>query len=355
MYSSYILAVASTGLKLPFLKLSRQLQLRLQYARLKVDHGWVRLNLVLPQRNGLTIADMQQKQNLNEVENLYFHHSHQRGPQPYPSPSLIATTQREATSLGPILTYAPQSSLSFRLGPTTLSRSSTPMIPNVNTPHPDYQNSQSNHHRTQAFSTHSYSDPHSPGDSSDSAGMKTYIPMDADRQSVTLHSAVPAATGWHQAPRLASKLSISRNNSQLQDRAPTPSKAPSLHRTDTFQCPATPILAQNSWSSHSSTSTSSPSYSQYSSSGIPRRQSTATMIADSPSSSGSSSVLPATPSLTYDSFWSSHQTSRKIPHPGSALPPIPTHPSGIDTDSPKENATGERPGNDTDTQFETER
>ncbi|THU98651.1 hypothetical protein K435DRAFT_527802 [Dendrothele bispora CBS 962.96] len=41
--------------------LSRQLQLRLQYARLKVEHGW-------------------HKQNLNEVENLYFHHSHLRAP-----------------------------------------------------------------------------------------------------------------------------------------------------------------------------------------------------------------------------------------------------------------------------------
>ncbi|KAF8128929.1 hypothetical protein EV363DRAFT_1105811, partial [Boletus edulis] len=39
--------------------LSKQLQMRLQYAKLKVEHGW-------------------QRQNLNEVENLYFHHSHQR-------------------------------------------------------------------------------------------------------------------------------------------------------------------------------------------------------------------------------------------------------------------------------------
>ncbi|GLB41193.1 hypothetical protein LshimejAT787_0904080 [Lyophyllum shimeji] len=54
--------------------LTRQLQMRLQYARLKVDHGW-------------------QKQNLNEVENLYFHHSHQRGPKPYPaSPTVVTTT-----------------------------------------------------------------------------------------------------------------------------------------------------------------------------------------------------------------------------------------------------------------------
>ncbi|KIK96174.1 hypothetical protein PAXRUDRAFT_325484 [Paxillus rubicundulus Ve08.2h10] len=43
--------------------LSKQLQMRLQYAKLKVEHGW-------------------QRQNLNEVENLYFHHSHLRNMQP---------------------------------------------------------------------------------------------------------------------------------------------------------------------------------------------------------------------------------------------------------------------------------
>ncbi|KAF5364946.1 hypothetical protein D9758_008130 [Tetrapyrgos nigripes] len=42
--------------------LSKQLQLRLQYARLKVEHGW-------------------HKQNLNEVENLYFHHTNARSPE----------------------------------------------------------------------------------------------------------------------------------------------------------------------------------------------------------------------------------------------------------------------------------
>ncbi|KAG1752032.1 hypothetical protein EDB19DRAFT_1824436 [Suillus lakei] len=43
--------------------LSKQLQMRLQYAKLKVEHGW-------------------QRQNLNEVENLYFHHSQVRGLRP---------------------------------------------------------------------------------------------------------------------------------------------------------------------------------------------------------------------------------------------------------------------------------
>ncbi|KAI9438264.1 hypothetical protein H4582DRAFT_1953961 [Lactarius indigo] len=46
--------------KAKVVNLSKQLQIRLQYARLKVEHGW-------------------QRQSLNEVENLYFHHSTLKG------------------------------------------------------------------------------------------------------------------------------------------------------------------------------------------------------------------------------------------------------------------------------------
>ncbi|KAI0299392.1 hypothetical protein B0F90DRAFT_614868 [Multifurca ochricompacta] len=46
--------------KTKVVNLSKQLQIRLQYARLKVEHGW-------------------QRQSLNEVENLYFHHSTLKG------------------------------------------------------------------------------------------------------------------------------------------------------------------------------------------------------------------------------------------------------------------------------------
>jgi len=82
--------------------LSRQLQMRLQYARLKVEHGW-------------------QKQNLNEVENLYFHHSHLRGPKPFPAPSIIATHQHATSFVGPS-TSSVQSSLSFKLATSSLGR-----------------------------------------------------------------------------------------------------------------------------------------------------------------------------------------------------------------------------------------
>lgn len=65
--------------------------MRLQYARLKVEHGWVCPTTTVA-TNTLMHA-MQQKQNLNEVENLYFHHS-QKGPRSFvPSKhSWITTT-----------------------------------------------------------------------------------------------------------------------------------------------------------------------------------------------------------------------------------------------------------------------
>jgi len=84
--------------------LSRQLQMRLQYARLKVDHGW-------------------QIQKLNEVENLYFHHAHQRGSKSHSLPSLVTTTQNDMSSYMNSRSSPPQSSLSFKIGSSPLSRS----------------------------------------------------------------------------------------------------------------------------------------------------------------------------------------------------------------------------------------
>ncbi|KAF9450862.1 hypothetical protein P691DRAFT_773611 [Macrolepiota fuliginosa MF-IS2] len=83
--------------------LSRQLQMRLQYARLKVEHGW-------------------QKQNLNEVENLYFHHSHQRGPKPYlPSPSFSVSTPNPASLVSSLPKFSDES---YKTWLNSLSRSS---------------------------------------------------------------------------------------------------------------------------------------------------------------------------------------------------------------------------------------
>ncbi|KAI9513491.1 hypothetical protein F5148DRAFT_1372456 [Russula earlei] len=59
--------------------LSKQLQIRLQYARLKVEHGW-------------------QRQSLNEVENLYFRHSTLKGKSKAPAPS-SSSSARPSSSL----------------------------------------------------------------------------------------------------------------------------------------------------------------------------------------------------------------------------------------------------------------
>jgi len=60
--------------------LSRQLRLRLQYAKLKVEHGWI-------------------KQNLNEVENLYFRHSRKSRPESELEESLERGEMRPLTNM----------------------------------------------------------------------------------------------------------------------------------------------------------------------------------------------------------------------------------------------------------------
>ncbi|KAJ7720284.1 hypothetical protein DFH07DRAFT_972653 [Mycena maculata] len=101
-------------------QLVRQLQLRLQYAKLKVDHGW-------------------QQQHLNEVENLYFRQqrhpdeaglpgngngngngSGARGAEEYP-PTALLTAPLHTTAVGP------NSSLSFKLGPSNVYQAHAPV------------------------------------------------------------------------------------------------------------------------------------------------------------------------------------------------------------------------------------
>ena len=55
------------------------------------------------------------------MENLYFHHSHLRGPKPFPAPSIIATHQHATSFVGPSSSSV-QSSLSFKLATSSLGR-----------------------------------------------------------------------------------------------------------------------------------------------------------------------------------------------------------------------------------------
>ncbi|KAL4071811.1 hypothetical protein J3A83DRAFT_2915444 [Scleroderma citrinum] len=78
--------------------LSKQLQMRLQYARLKVEHGW-------------------QRQNLNEVENLYFHNSHLRSFRP------------SAGTAKPQIANATSPGGSMADDPASVHQANTPTIP----------------------------------------------------------------------------------------------------------------------------------------------------------------------------------------------------------------------------------
>ncbi|KAH9475885.1 hypothetical protein JR316_0011446 [Psilocybe cubensis] len=64
----------------------------------------------------------QQQQTLNEVENLYFHNSHLRGSKSFPLPTVVATTQQQHPSFSIPITNTVQSSLSFKLAPSSLGR-----------------------------------------------------------------------------------------------------------------------------------------------------------------------------------------------------------------------------------------
>ncbi|RDB30877.1 hypothetical protein Hypma_005957 [Hypsizygus marmoreus] len=236
--------------------LSRQLQLRLQYAKLKVDHGW-------------------QKQNLNEVENLYFHHSHQRpgGPKPYPSPSLVATTHRDPAPYPTTATTHPsQSSLSFKLGPSSLSRSHTSADLEAESPHPEDSYPSKNTHSNSAHTQETFPpDLGPPGYPADSGQMRTLISMDDGKRSATppilpQHNPPPAPgnsiSGHYNIPSSSSSTGV-------------------LQRTDTLRTSHSPVPT---WNSNSR----------------PHPQ---------PQSTGDNSFSFPSSNLTYDSFWSSHSTS----------------------------------------------
>lgn len=84
--------------------LSRQLQLRLQYARLKVEHGW-------------------QKQNLNEVENLYFRHSHTKPRQSPADQILMSLSIPSAIQQSPRLSSASEVQTNSRPNGTAVESS----------------------------------------------------------------------------------------------------------------------------------------------------------------------------------------------------------------------------------------
>ncbi|PPQ71510.1 hypothetical protein CVT26_010381 [Gymnopilus dilepis] len=262
--------------------LSRQLQMRLQYARLKVEHGW-------------------QKQNLNEVENLYFHNSYLRGPKP-PSATL-ATTQHQQQSSFPTTqtTFSQSSTISFRLGSTSLARAA-PNSNAVNDQNTNLVSQESTTPHPGSLTRHT-PDNISSNPNSD-ASSRSHPPDDATVTVIGSQGGTPSGTSMtNSVPGPQSVSTVDVN--MLPGQSPGP-----VHSLTPSQGSQSPVDSPSSLNHYQTTKTSRPRSSQKASSGS---KSIPSLTAKDMFNFGSTSTL------TYDSFWSSHSGSTT---------PRPTRPSG---------------------------
>ncbi|KAG6918801.1 hypothetical protein DXG01_011553 [Tephrocybe rancida] len=250
--------------------------MRLQYARLKVDHGW-------------------QKQNLNEVENLYFHHSHLRGPKP--SPTMMTATLNEPSTTYPSITSpssnTSQSSLSFKLGPSSLSRGHTSGSSSPS--HAD--NVPPDSSAPQAISSH---DPSLPLQSAPAAvvnpsELKSLIEMEAELENkplqeppiITSSYAPPPPAGPSHTPTYGAMSLTTPGSNYRSDHSLAPTPISTTWATTAPRVPP-PLPSPNHYPN------------------IPlQRQPT---LPVSPGMGENQYNFPGV-SLTYDSFWSSHSST----------------------------------------------
>ena len=216
----------------------------------------------------------QQKQNLNEVENLYFHHSHLRGPKPFPAPSIIATHQHATSFVGPS-TSSVQSSLSFKLATSSLGRNpiSASSLPGYDQSKNSTCNEYANagNHAQQTFPSNDYTistdiDPSLTPDS-----MEVDI-EDAD-VALTLPT-TPSQTGTDHPVALGDQIDVIGLTT-----TPRNSKSP-IDPAPPFTSPHAAVKSQRGLSQK----------------GLPAPKAPPTLSTKDIFSS----------SLTYDSFWSSH-------------------------------------------------
>ncbi|KAF8625494.1 hypothetical protein AX15_005344 [Amanita polypyramis BW_CC] len=209
--------------------LTRQLQLRLQYAKLKVDHGWHR-------------------QNLNEVENLYFRHSHVRGLKPHVTP-LILDPNHELGSINALPSHS-------SIKPTNVPRDPKHETTEVHRPSPPVRNS-----RPEASTTTSLS---APTHLRDSSLMQIDVSSSPSaEETFTTNAVVPSA-------QQNSHFDASIQGGWTGKTAPRPLS----------QAPAPPMGINHSTSFNLQQSI------------------------------GSLTTNPPNMALTYDSFWSNHNTTR---------------------------------------------
>ncbi|KAH9847604.1 hypothetical protein C2E23DRAFT_493904 [Lenzites betulinus] len=121
--------------------LSGQLRLRLQYAKLKVEHGW-------------------QRQSLSEVENLYFRHTHLTRPYPVISPGgrRNGRTLSHNGALNATASHAGGSSMTSKLHPDQATSQSGPF--SVSGPNSGLRNNGSLASSCTCPRAHMYTAPH---------------------------------------------------------------------------------------------------------------------------------------------------------------------------------------------------
>ncbi|TFK66486.1 hypothetical protein BDN72DRAFT_146416 [Pluteus cervinus] len=266
--------------------LSRQLQLRLQYARLKVEHGW-------------------QRQTLNEVENLYFHRSQNRGSSsqpflsssPFPiavasSPAPIARTESSVT-----LPLSPRSPVSFRVGSSRSTHALSGTSSGV---------SQSRSDSTCSASTVASLAP------SDPSGTRPCTPP-------------PDSEYNEHDPMQTTPTPRSSLRAQAQTSEPSSSTRSQFINKHTILAISSP-LRQSSSASSIMTPASTPSRASYPSPRTPSLSAFnlgSTILTSKFGLSSSSTGGP--PALTYDSFWSTHTpvTASRVLGNSLSLPNIP--------------------------------
>ncbi|PPQ69261.1 hypothetical protein CVT24_000067 [Panaeolus cyanescens] len=240
--------------------MSRQLQLRLQYARLKVEHGW-------------------QRQNLNEVENLYFHNSQMRSTKQAPEMATGSVPPMFVPLNPPARTgYSVPTFRSFKFRPNLTPE----MEPSLRTSGVPAANTLS----TPASSATEQQTATVAPEPSKTKDIHMSVSTTENRTSTVAHGMsesrhIPSAVAATTAPQLVTPSTIST--------APTPSNQAS-------QNPYAPLAS--SYKSASSSQQTKPTQ--------------AKLI---------SQLYPyGAPALTYDSFWSSHTgTNQKTQKPAIGL------------------------------------
>ncbi|KAF8634023.1 hypothetical protein AX17_004288 [Amanita inopinata Kibby_2008] len=246
--------------------LTRQLQLRLQYAKLKVDHGW-------------------QRQNLNEVENLYFHHSHLRGPKSHIISSLTSTAMSAAAPSHDQV----HTNTSFTSAPSVSTNASNTISVNDQPYHPT------------ASPIQDPSSPLPPPPPPEPNSFNTPMPVTTQDVYSLLQNNIQTNPGCDDTspqqtqPNVNSDSPIAR---PLQSQYSVPGNPTTMlsqplfptHSIDPTTHPSTSLLGQSMAGNLSLPNTFSHYY----------------------SSSTTFPVSAPSPALTYDSFWSNHNAARSF-------------------------------------------